>query len=235
MIRSLCVASCLIIALGCDSSTTIVPGGTITQVRIANGYHSVVVANGIRVEYDDAITDSLQITIQEGFLPYFRMDVEDSVLSLYMDDAVDLEEWSPATVRIAGVPIRRIVLSGGSIWVANRRMTEKNLSCNLSGGSILQGSVAPEQLVAELSGGSTVMVTGTADVVAFGPVSGGSRVNAFAIDARMMSIEASGGSRLDVNVRDSLTVNASGGSTIRYVGSPIVLQALTGGSTVIKQ
>lgn len=177
-------------------------------------------------------TDSLRITIQEGFLPHFRMSVEDSVLSLSMDEGIDLEGWTPASVRLAGVPVRRVDLSGGATCTSSRRMTEKKLTCVLSGGSVFEGEVDLGRLVAELTGGSTVTVSGRADIVSLGPVSGGSRVNAFMLQARLASVDASGGSRVNVSVKDSLFVQASGGSVIRYVGTPRIRQTLTGGSTV---
>jgi hypothetical protein len=220
----------LVVIVGCDS--TIEPGNTVTEVRIVDGFHSVFVANGIRVELDDTPSDSMRLTIQEGFQPHVRVNLVDSVLSLSMDDHVNLEGWTPATVRLPAVPIRRINLSGGARWTSSRPMVERSLTCALRGGSTLESDVVLDRLEGSLSGGSTMTISGSADVVSFGPVSGGSRVDAGTLQARLMAIEASGGSQVRVNVKDSLFVQASGGSTIRYRGTPHVRQTRTGGSTV---
>lgn len=83
----------------------------------------------------------------------------------------------------------------------------------------------------ECSGGSELTLTGAsanANIIC----SGGSRCYAYDFAAQTATVDISGGSNLEITVTESLTGDNSGGSHIRYKGSPSYLNINnTGGST----
>jgi len=128
--------------------------------------------------------------------------------------------------------LNRLALSGGSRarldW---QEGPSEGLSVNLSGGSQLTGAWNGGSLDAEISGGSGMTLTGRADPLRL-QASGGSWFRSLGFSARGADLGLSGGSRALLSLEGEVVVDASGGSSLEYSGTPTLRQDTSGGAWV---
>jgi hypothetical protein len=112
--------------------------------------------------------------------------------------------------------------------------SEPEVRIKLSGASNANISLEANTLHLDLSGASQVRLYSgfSNNLNVF--LSGASTLRAFDFSAQRADLRLSGASVAEVLVLQSLRVDASGGSTVRYRGEPLVEQILSGGSRVIK-
>ena len=102
---------------------------------------------------------------------------------------------------------------------------------NVSGSSRLTAQLKTAKTDFGISGASRVDAKGNVDKADFG-VSGSSVVKAGNLVCKTVSALCTGGSRLDLNVTDSLEVSSSGSSSVSYKGRPTVKSTVSGASRV---
>ena len=84
---------------------------------------------------------------------------------------------------------------------------------------ITPGDITAGNADFNLSGGSDVRLTGSADDLSI-DCSGGSHINLEGFLVNNADIKLSGGSHATVNVDGTLNVDLSGGSKVYYIGEP---------------
>lgn len=108
------------------------------------------------------------------------------------------------------------------------------LDVRLSGASISTINVQTTQCYSNLSGASKLTISGSATSHT-SELSGASILESFGFGTTNCNINASGASTGKLNVSNTLNVQASGASQVRYVGSPSVVSNLSGGSSLTKE
>lgn len=106
-----------------------------------------------------------------------------------------------------------------------------------SGGARIStdGALALTEAVFTVSGGSQAAVSGTCASARI-DCSGGSVFQGYGLSTQSAEVVNSGGSRLEINVTQSLTGENSGGSVLRYRGEPSILNVNnSGGSQTIRE
>jgi hypothetical protein len=146
----------------------------------------------------------------------------------------------------------RVDLSGGSD-AAIDSLTGEHFEVDISGGGEIEaGDIQTERLILELSGGSDATVgmldaakfdldmSGGGDVHIAGIVaeqwieaSGGGSYYAPDLESEIASLNLSGGVSAAVWVNESLEVDASGGSVVKYAGTPSISADTSGGSSIV--
>jgi hypothetical protein len=92
--------------------------------------------------------------------------------------------------------------------------------------------VSSQDFSLELSGASSATVAGTAGTFT-STASGASRIRCFELATHKASVSLSGASSAELDVSDSLSVNASGASNVKYKGNPDrVERKISGASTI---
>lgn len=146
---------------------------------------------------------------------------------------VDARRFKNLEVTITTSPAsyHTFIASGGSEIYSPERQDLAKASFIISGGSHAKISATCDTASIECSGGSELTLTGAsanANIIC----SGGSRCYAYDFAAQTATVDISGGSNLEITVTESLTGDNSGGSHIRYKGTPSYLNINnTGGST----
>jgi hypothetical protein len=87
-----------------------------------------------------------------------------------------------------------------------------------------------KELDLEASGGSDVLLKGTAKIVKM-EASGGSDLDTYEMKAEKCLVNVSGGSDAKVFATKELNVNASGGSDVSYKGNPASVNSDVSGSS----
>ena len=112
--------------------------------------------------------------------------------------------------------------------------TSDKLAIELSGASQSTINVDAKSLGLDCSGASTLTIVGDGQALN-ADVSGASSVNAFDFKVSTANIDASGASGAKVYVTSKIVAEASGASSVRYKGSPVIDQHLSGGSILRKE
>lgn len=127
--------------------------------------------------------------------------------------------------------LRGVAFSGASRSTVTGFTNLNELAIDLSGASESQITTQANRSAIQLSGASTLRLTGTGTVLT-ADLSGASLLQAFDYPVIESGIEASGASKANIRVAARLVATASGASTIRYRGTPVVEKRVSGASMV---
>lgn len=130
--------------------------------------------------------------------------------------------------------LRGVDLSGASVSDVEGFENVRTLDYRLSGASKAVFTGSADRLNLDLSGAAELDLRGSGGALT-GNLSGASQVFAFDFPAQEVNLGLSGASRARLKVAKLLKVDASGASSVRYQGTPIVDQRLSGGSSVTRE
>jgi hypothetical protein len=206
----LVVAGLLACATGCDPS--LAGSGKIKdESRSVSSFHAINVSNGIHVVASVGPVQSVDVRTDDNLLNDLKTSVDATgVLRIGWDPP--LVSPHEQTVTIETASLDALSQSGGSQAEVTKLETN-SFSWDASGGS--QATLSGE--------------TDTLNITA----SGGAQLTAHDLVANQVSIQGSGGSEMEVQATQQLTVDLSGGSQVKVVKRPSqVTQSLSGGSEV---
>jgi hypothetical protein len=111
---------------------------------------------------------------------------------------------------------------------------QHSMDINLSGASVTEMDVNLTEANIDLEGVSRLNISGTGESLD-AEVSGASNLNAedFLVDYAVLNV--SGASQARVHVNKELEIDASGGSSVRYSGDPMIKSDRSSGSSIIKE
>ena len=137
-----------------------------------------------------------------------------------------------ATVYVTCPRLTALTVGQGSNARSSTPLTADDFRVVANAGSRLDLEVKAGALDLTASSGSSVTLAGTATQSVFNFTSG-TTCHAFALQAATVSVSATGGSTAEINANQSLTAQASGGSSIRYKGAAKMAGSkATGGGSV---
>ena len=202
----------------------------ITQNRSVTAFHAIKVSGGIDVELLQGKELKLQVEADENLVPLIRTEVKDGVLNIYHDESI--RNAKTMKIHLTFQNIDAIMASGGCDIESKQKLGFASLKTDLSGGCDLKLDMKAGKLNCIHSGGCDAIFTGEAENVNLS-VSGGCDVNASGLVAKNCTVDASGGSDVEVNVKGELNMKASGASDITYSGNPSkVKQSAQGASDI---
>lgn len=231
MKRSLiAIAVSLLTLTSCADYLT--PEGEITEreIELPAAAEGIEITNGMRLVLDESIPSGTAIIrTHENIQPYIKAET-DRNNTIFSVDARRFKNLD-VTITTSPASYNTFTASGGSEIYSPEMQNLAKASFIISGGSHAKISATCDTASIECSGGSELTLTGAsanANIIC----SGGSRCYAYDFAAQTAKVDISGGSHLEITVTGSLTGDNSGGSHIRYKGSPSYLNINnTGGST----
>jgi len=196
-----------------------------------------------KVEVDGAIDlivnignkSEVIIKADSEIMPYIVTNVTDRELKIYNKDVIEFNNLknNKILVTITTPSILELESSGACVIKINDLKTDK-LKVSLSGASDLTGSFECSVLDIEYSGASDSELRGKVKNCNI-ELSGASDIKAFDLVANNVKIEGSGSCSVDITVQDSLDVELSGVSELRYKGEPKYINSdLSGFSKLTK-
>ena len=108
-----------------------------------------------------------------------------------------------------------------------------DIELELSGASSLRGEFQAEKADMDLSGASRVTLSGSVEKLIL-DASGASDAELTKLMVKTATVDLSGASDVTVNVSGSLSVDASGASTLTYLGTPSMKSMDTSGASSIR-
>jgi len=207
-------------------------GNLTTTTRPVSGFSGLRIEDGIQTTIVKGTTESVTIEAREGYQSYFKTEVVNGVLRIYIDNRLNTRNLTERRAVVTMKTLTSLNTSGGARVTSNDNFAPGSLSIKVSGGGYVGLPVTTDILTISGSGGSEFELSGTARTVTIDDLSGGSTALLANLPANACTVDASGGSVAEVNVSQELTVRASGGSRVRYRGTPRISQNLSGGSSV---
>lgn len=158
--------------------------------------------------------EKLTVTADDNILPLIVTEAKDDTLTIGFGKNTSVNPVKPVTYDLTVKSLRRLKLSGAARVVAHK-LDGKKFQLDISGAchANLDGNV----------GEFTLTVSGTA-----------------AVDARELAagdaaVTVSGASNVKVNVKDKLSVRASGASSVRYRGDPKQVESKRSGVSSVSR
>lgn len=202
-----------------------------------NGTRSFTFVDFDRVEIEDAfevtITQGTQFSIKaEGDyrnLDDMRVFKSGSTLEIEFEDNHSRQYTTYITITMP--VLYEANFSGAVNATVNGFRNQNEFSAILSGASLAQIDLFATKTDFRLSGASRVRLTGEANSLA-ASISGASNLSAYEFPVKTGRIILSGASQAQVTVADQLAGDVSGASELTYKGNPQVSVEASGGSTV---
>lgn len=235
MKKLLLLAVIVLLAAGIQAQKTVYDPNA--ELRNAKDFHTVQVSSGIDLLLtpgDEAVAVSAATTEVRNAI---KTEVQNGVLKIWIDWR-DGRKWNHGNKKMKAYvsfkTLNAIRASGGSDVRVEGTISTNSLTISISGGSDFNGRVAVQELKVDQSGGSDVNISGTASMVQV-DANGGSDFNGFDLTADTCSVEASGGSDVEITVNKELTARLSGASDLSYKGNGAVKNVNTSGSSRISR
>jgi len=222
----------LAVLLGCD--VTFGPslrgsGVATTETREAASFAEIDVGSGIQLDVKFGPAISLIVTGDDNLLPHLKTEITGDRLKIYTDTPYSSDLGVKVSVTL---PALKVLAGSGASNTMLTDVAGEQILLDLSGASDCQFTGVADLIDVKLSGASHSTLAGAAKRLAV-ECSGASHVDAARLTARTVTAELSGASTAHVNATEELAAEASGASTLRYIGQPAKLdKEISGASTV---
>jgi len=170
------------------------------------------------------------VEMHENLFEHIDMRVQNGTLSVGFR-GVSINHTTAPRIYVYTPYLEGLTLSGSASTEDWDDVFAENFSIRASGASRVDMYLDASYTDIRISGSSRVELRGssvTADVRA----SGSSVVLAANFYTREAELHASGSSQINISVSQNLNVIASGSSHIRYAGSPVISQRISGAARV---
>jgi hypothetical protein len=223
---------------GCTFTTGSVitgSGRATTQEYDFSDFTKVSISSAFQSEVTQGDGYSVAVTVDDNLVEYLDVRVEGDTLRIGLKPIARLG-FGNMTLRaeITMPDLRGLDLSGATRTQLSGFSNTSPAEIEVSGASQVRGDITTGEMRIRASGASTVDIngsTGRLDVEA----SGASTVRLDNFASTDTTVNASGASNITVNASGTLTGEASGASTVNYVGDPQSVRVDTSGSSNVRQ
>ncbi|AKQ65781.1 hypothetical protein A176_002693 [Myxococcus hansupus] len=213
-------------------------GDLVEEERRTSSFEEVYVSDGIAaiVEVDPAQPHRVIVEGDSNLVALMRTDVHSRGrlrVQFLSEDVGQWESKNPLRVRVTVPMLRGIERSGGGNVDLRGTIAAPSFQLITSGGGRVRAEgLSVERMTLETSGGAETTLSGHVAALD-SEMSGGGKLYGSGLRVNDARLESSGGGSTELQVVDTLRVEASGGANITIFGTPVVIQRdLSGGSTL---
>ncbi len=204
--------------------------------RAVASFHGIKISAGINLYLSQSTAEGLAVSASSiEYRDKIVTEVENGILKISLGDQ---GSWGIGNLGnhkmkayVSAKYMDLLTASGGSDVFIDGILQVDKLKVQLSGGSDLFGKLVVDDLTVNASGGSDAKLTGSANHLNIN-ISGGSDFKGADLNTEYCIIHASGGSDAFIHVNKDLESHASGGSDIRYTGTPATKNSSSGDGSV---
>ena len=186
--------------------------GEFTGLEISTDFQAFITFSdqtSVRIESDDNMHEHIKVA------------VEGSTLVIRQKGPINVRGRETLIAHISVPSLKLIDASGDAIVKLENKLTTDELSVSLSGDSKLDGELAVGNMSANIRGDSYLTISGSADKLD-ARVRGDSHLKSFDFKVAALKLNLSGDSIAKLTVTESMDVDISGDSVMKYKGSPKV-------------
>lgn len=195
-------------------------GDLTTQAYDVSEFEGISVCCGldVEIEFEEASTQSVEITIDDNLHEFLDIEVRDSTLRIEPENDVNLDSKDPVLVTITGPDLEALEVSAGSnvtaVWP-----TVASLDLDVDAGADVTLTVDTDMLTVDADAGTDVTLDGRADIVVV-TADAAADVRLTAVKVKDATLEASAGSDIEIEASGTITGSADAGSDIDIWGDP---------------
>lgn len=206
--------------VGFNEKNVKLSGVTKVSTKEVSAFDKVDVSGAIDVIVNIGNKSEVVIEADSAVMPYIVTEVKDRELKIYNKDIIGFYNFknNKILVTITTPSILELESSGACDVTINDLKTDM-FKVSLSGTCDLIGSFECNVLDLEASGSSDSKLRGKVKDCNI-ELSGASDIKAFDLEVDNLKIEGSGSSNVEITVQNSLDVELSGASELRYKGEP---------------
>jgi len=206
--------------VGFNEKSVKLSGVTKVSTKEVSAFDKVDVSGAIDVIVNIGNKSEVVIEADSAIMPYVVTEVKDRELRIYNKDIIGFYNFknNKILVTITTPSILELESSGACDVTINDLKTDM-FKVSLSGACDLIGSFECNVLDFESSGSSDSKLRGKVKNCNI-ELSGASDIKALDLEVDSLKIEGSGSSNVEITVQNSLDVELSGASELRYKGEP---------------
>ena len=197
----------------CKNITGIQGSGTAkTETRNLTGFKEVKAGGAVNIDISFKPEYSITVEADDNLLEHITTEVSGDTLVIGMKDNINSK--NKIIIKITMPELADLHISGAS-------------TANVAG---FKG----DKLTAELSGASKAKIDGVTSEFN-GRASGASSIDAANLKAENADVNSSGASNITVNASGDLKADASGASSVTYIGDPKSIKQNASGASSVKK
>lgn len=206
--------------VGFNEKNVKLSGVTKVSTKEVSAFDKVDVSGAIDVIVNIGNKSEVVIEADSAIMPYIVTEVKDRELKIYNKDIIGFYNFknNKILVTITTPSILELESSGACDVTINDLKTDM-FKVSLSGACDLIGSFECNVLDLEASGSSDSKLRGKVKNCNI-ELSGACDIKALDLEVDSLKIEGSGSSNVEITVQNSLDVELSGASELRYKGEP---------------
>ena len=208
-------------------------GRTVTRGYEQSGFHQVVAGSAFQVSITRGENWSLAVTVDDNLLEFVEVVQSKETLRLGLKPNLSIRQ---ATLKadVTMPELTGLELGGASRAAIDGFSSDRSLEVELHGASRLRGDIKSGDARFQASGASHLELTGRARSLKV-KASGASHVGLERFGSENATVTASGASHVTVNAQGNLEVEASGASSVRYLGTPASVNSHASGASSVRR
>lgn len=207
------------------------------EKRNVESFNGVSVSGGLDVYLVQGGEDGVAVSASE---PQYRArivtEVKNGVLTIWFNNQGKFWGMDKKKLRayISFRDLKTLRISGSCDVYITGVLKGSSLDLSLSGSSDLKGAVDLDNLKADMSGASDIVLSGKVGALSI-TGSGSSDFKNYDLVSQTCDAHVSGSSDVEVTVEKELSGSASGSSDIRFRGNGVIKKSSTSGSSSIRK
>lgn len=204
-----------------------------TETHDVSGFDQVEISDAIQAEIEfTSGTEGVVVEANSNVHKYIRVRTINNRLVIDLERNVHFKDEPTIEVKISAISLERVEASGASNVSLLDTCTSSYFDVKLSGASNFKGTLTTGNLDIDLSGASNCNLLGTATSANM-ELSGASNFGTLNFEMEDLILSMSGASKTTCTVNGTVSVKASGASSLLFSGNAtIVKEDLSGASTV---
>lgn len=209
-------------------------GNVVTKNRnITAEFTSIKTSNGLEIILEQGANTEVKVEADDNLQEHIKTEITDGELKIYSD--VNIRNAKSKKVFVKLAKLNSLETSSGSSVSSVNVLENTSMDFSSSSGSEIDVKVNAATVSCKSSSGSEIRISGKADKLET-ESSSGSSIEAQDLIVKNAIADSSSGSSIDLNVSETLTAEASSGSSVSYEKEPKTLnkKVSSGGSVSVE-
>jgi hypothetical protein len=208
-------------------------GNLETEEYTFTDFTKIEISSAFEFEIEQSSSYSINVTADDNVMDYVQVSQDDQTLRIRLATVPSLRLVT-LRVSVAMPQLRGLTASGASRGTISGFDSTEDVNFKVSGASRVTGDITAGNIEFDISGASTIQLEGSGrDMDAI--VSGASRFNLDDFIVNNADVNISGASTGTINLTGRLDANASGASTLLYIGEPTSTDINTSGASTVSK
>ncbi len=201
-----------------------------SQTRTIGSFSGVKVTEGIDVYLKKGEKESLRVEVTGTPIENIITEISGSYLRVHMRDG-NYRGKVDAKVYVTYVKVDKLSASSAGSIFSEGTIEAEDMDISVSSAGSIEIAVNAESIETNASSAGEIELQGKTESLEIDASSAG-QIDAYDLEARNVTAQASSAGSLKVNVKENLTAHASSGGSIRFHGNPnkSVTDSSSGGS-----